>query len=576
MYTVDFAALSDLAALAEVLGCSEVDLERMRKHAGAYYVRHEIQKRGGHGKRVVWEICDSQFKATLQALAKRLLDFAVSRVAGFPHPACHGYMPRRSILTNAAEHIGTTRLLKSDIHEYFSSITRARLTRLFADLEIEPVISDALADLCIHDGALPLGSPASPVLANLVTIGLDNDLAALASRYGCTYTRYSDDITFSSNDTVPSMIELRSIFQNHGFTIVDRKTRYKKRGHAHYVTGLSISTNARPRASRRLKKRLRQEMYFIERYGLKEHLGRSNYPTFQSGINQIDGTLRWLTGIEPWFAVPMFTRWEQALESAEMTVCYEARLDRPPRDVVMVTDESAFELHGVRYLVVGISLIEDIDHFRDRLEFLRNKWLGDPFYTGKKKALAKKGIHWTDTPESSREELVRELTKLPFRTYAAMKPTSADTYATDYIFLLRELLKGRFTGLDGCNVVLKFEENSKIRCARVESLVEELFIERVANSERRPLRLPTVEQVTKAEEELLPVVDTMLGVLCRYLQIDAKSPSPVIHGVKLTAFERVRLKYRLILVYDQSYSPAATFNRWRSILPATAWPRNQG
>lgn len=571
MYVIDFSNLRDVAGLCSALSCSGGEFDAFRNHSGAYYVRHELQKKSGHGKRVVWEISNPNFKTMLQSLAKRLFDYGDARVDGFPHDACHGYMPGRSIRTNAAVHVGSTQLLKSDIHEFFASITHARVLRLFLNLEFQRPIAEAMADLTTHNGTLPLGSPASPVIANLVTLDLDIDLAKLANRCDCHYTRYSDDLAFSSNSNLPTLIELRSILERHNFGVVSRKTRFLKRGHSHYVTGLSISTSTHPRAPRHLKRRLRQEMHFIEKYGLESHLGRSNYPTFQSGINQIDGTIRWLRGIEPWFANPIYARWEKALKKSDMVVSYTPRLNRPPRDVCLLIDEADVVLQGVTYLVVGAIVLEDVEHARQKLETLRESWLGDAFYAGNKGALEKKGIHWVDLPEGAREELVRELAEIPFRAYAALKPVDDSSYQDDYLFLLIELLKGRFTGLDGCNLEINFEENSKVRYDPVKILVEQLYHERVSHESRRPRAMPRIQQVSKQTERAIPIVDAMLGVLCRYLAIDTPKPSPTKHGVKLLAFERLRLKFRLILPFDKVYGRRKAFNRWRSVEPAVAW-----
>jgi hypothetical protein len=116
-----------------------------------------------------------------------------------PHPAAIGYRRHKSAADHAWAHAGAQTIITADIEDFFPSTTRYRVRQLwkehsqqFNDLEVT-----LLTNLTTYRGALPQGAPTSPVLSNLVNVGLDVRLAALAKQTGATYTRYADDLAFS-------------------------------------------------------------------------------------------------------------------------------------------------------------------------------------------------------------------------------------------------------------------------------------------------------------------------------------------------------------------------------------------
>ncbi len=122
----------------------------------------------------------------------------------------HGFVPGRSIATNAAIHVGQRYVLNVDLLDFFPSI---KIGRVIGALRSEPFniekrAATVLAQIaCTATGELPQGSSCSPVLANVVSHGLDVTLLDLASRYHCKYTRFADDISIStSKPSFPSML----------------------------------------------------------------------------------------------------------------------------------------------------------------------------------------------------------------------------------------------------------------------------------------------------------------------------------------------------------------------------------
>jgi hypothetical protein len=117
---------------------------------------------------------------------------------------------------------------------------------------------------------LPQGAPTSPVITNIVCQRMDFLLSGVAKRFGLRYSRYADDITFSSLHNVYQkdgdfLKELDRIIAEQGFQIKDAKTRLQKQGYRQEVTGLVVNDNVN--VQKRYNKQLRMWLYYWERYG---------------------------------------------------------------------------------------------------------------------------------------------------------------------------------------------------------------------------------------------------------------------------------------------------------------------
>lgn len=159
----------------------------------------------------------------------------------------HGFVIQRNIITNAAQHCGKKFVLNIDIKDFFPSITQKRIRGVLMSPPylLTNKIATIISHLCCNEGKLPQGAPTSPILSNIVCGRLDSELRLLAKKYRCFYTRYADDITFSSvATTFPSSLaiitgakpadlilgqELIKVFEDNGFQINFDKVRIQKK-----------------------------------------------------------------------------------------------------------------------------------------------------------------------------------------------------------------------------------------------------------------------------------------------------------------------------------------------------------
>ncbi len=172
----------------------------------------------------------------------------------------HGFTANRSVVTNAGKHLGAKLILNVDIQDFFPTFHFGRIRGVFAAHPFSFPLSVAtiLAQVCCFRGYLPQGAATSPILSNLICRGLDRDLSRLAINNHCLYTRYADDITFSTErESFPIFLvarlptlqdprpmlgdELLAIFAKHTLTVNPKKLRLRRKSNRQEVTGITIN-----------------------------------------------------------------------------------------------------------------------------------------------------------------------------------------------------------------------------------------------------------------------------------------------------------------------------------------------
>lgn len=192
-----------------------------------------------------------------------------------------GFVQERSIVDNARPHIAQNYVFNLDLKDFFPSISQARV---WGRIQARPFsfrkeIANVVAGLCCmkvvtevsEKYILPQGAPTSPLLTNAICDKLDYKLSKLAKHYGLNYTRYADDITFSSMHNVYQkgsdfLKELYLIIQDQGFTINEDKTRLQKKGSRQEVTGLVVCDKVN--VTKKYTEDIRNILYIWKKYGM--------------------------------------------------------------------------------------------------------------------------------------------------------------------------------------------------------------------------------------------------------------------------------------------------------------------
>ena len=278
---------------AALLGVEVNRLEEILNNVSGHYQEFWMRKRSG-GYRMI-----SAPDKDLQAIQSTIYSRILSSVT-IVHPAAVGFRCGRSVVDNAAPHLGKRYVLKMDIHDFFGSIRSPRVRQTFKKIGYPENVSKVLGALCCLHRHLPQGAPTSPALSNIVGYEMDRRLAALAAEYGVTYTRYADDLTFSGDVFPKEQIipQVKRIIRDEKFEPNHKKTHFMNQSSRKIITGVSVASGVKLTIPKSKKREIRKNVYFILTKGLAEHQRRigSHDPAY---LKRLIGMLCYWRAIEP-------------------------------------------------------------------------------------------------------------------------------------------------------------------------------------------------------------------------------------------------------------------------------------
>lgn len=277
---------------ANFLSVDKKTLNLVLSFASDYYRSFRLSKRSG-GYRTI-----SAPKEPLLSIQKTIYKRVLIPVQ--VHTAATGFRQQKSIVNNAAPHLGKKHVLKADITDFFGSVRFHSIKQAFEDIGYPKDVSEIFANLCSRNSCLPQGAPTSPALSNIVAYRMDMKLTALAKAYNLTYTRYADDLTFSGDD-LPYEKILSEVFKQakkEGFCLKNKKTRFLTENKRKIITGISISSGTKMTIPKQKKRELRQNIHYILKFGLKAHQQRIN-STDPAYLERVIGYLNFWLSVEP-------------------------------------------------------------------------------------------------------------------------------------------------------------------------------------------------------------------------------------------------------------------------------------
>ena len=271
------AEFADEATLLAYLGMTAAELKKIWYYRAQMYRIFSIGQ--SPGKVRIINAPDKRLAFMQRQLAHKLAELYRLR-----NPV-HGFAPKRSIKTNALVHLNRRFIVNVDISDFFDSISQNRIKGLLLSLGIDAKVSKIIAQLCCNNSCLPQGAPSSPVLSNMICFRLDKELLEFAKGARCLYSRYADDITFSSHQLPTALFEtgvpptgnfepshlkadLSQIFRNNGFTLNPKKAHYADLHSRRVVTGIKINESLN--VDRRYVRNIRATLYAISILGIAE------------------------------------------------------------------------------------------------------------------------------------------------------------------------------------------------------------------------------------------------------------------------------------------------------------------
>lgn len=303
---------ADEAAIAEALGITRARLWWLASHRYddriTHYTTFRVPKRRGGFRTIMAP------KRSLKAVQRALLQQCVQLLPTSEH--VHGFVPGRSVATNAAPHVGKRVVLRFDLEDFFGTVTFGRVRGFLLAMGYNYTVATAISLLMTEANRQPVdvngtlhyvpvghrycvqGAPTSPAICNAIASKLDHRLAGLAAKHGFEYTRYADDLTFSGDDESKIGLLLRRVGElvvDEGFRLNREKTRVMRSGSRQSVTGVIV--NHTLGLSRQKRRVLRAKIHQMSADSPIEHL------------QQLRGELAYLRMLNPAQADALHPEW---------------------------------------------------------------------------------------------------------------------------------------------------------------------------------------------------------------------------------------------------------------------------
>lgn len=237
---------NELKKLCSIIGFKPDKVVEILTNIDQYYQERienkEDKKRGGFKRYKDGTIKKRTIRPSLKELKKIQSRIKDRILAPIELPSCvHGGVKRRSNISNAKPHQGKKYQFTTDLQDFYPSITFKKVYDAFISLGYSPHFAHWLTGLTTWKGELPQGTPTSTHIANIVFLETDIKLIKLCNENGITYTRYVDDLTFSSQkDFKPILNDILEIVSSFGYKISYRKTEYKGN---QTITGIKVFLN---------------------------------------------------------------------------------------------------------------------------------------------------------------------------------------------------------------------------------------------------------------------------------------------------------------------------------------------
>jgi len=282
------------------------------------YIEFEISKKNG-GKRLIKAPTEK-----LKKLQRRLADllnecFNQIRKESGKKSLSHGFIEKHSIVSNAKNHKNKRYVFNVDIQDFFPTINFGRVRGFFiknSHFSLDPKVATVIAQIACHNNELPQGSPCSPIISNLIGHLLDIRMANLAKRAKCTYSRYVDDLTFSTNKKdFPDSIAIMQYDNNWvagsrlvkeiekvGFSLNTKKTSMQFKNSRQMATGLIVNEKVNiKREYYKIARSMCHELFNTGEFYLNnkdDSLGETDNKEDKGTINQLEGILNFIYQIK--------------------------------------------------------------------------------------------------------------------------------------------------------------------------------------------------------------------------------------------------------------------------------------
>lgn len=274
-------------------------------------------------------------RSDLKAIQSWISDNILARQ--YPHPASKAYSRDCNLVDAVKAHLRCRWLIKLDLHTFFDSISEIPVYRVFREIGYQPLVAFELARLCTRLGKashwrnhpkwlrqttrsfsisayensrighLPQGAPTSPMLSNLVMRGFDEQMTIMATSRGFRYSRYADDLAFSTTNKRATRSDCQGLIKS-AYLLIGKfglapnlsKTKVSPPGSRKLLLGLLVD-GAQPHLTKDFRKKLLQHVYYLKKFGAVDHAKRRGFDSVIGLRNHVYGLAYYARQIDPVF-----------------------------------------------------------------------------------------------------------------------------------------------------------------------------------------------------------------------------------------------------------------------------------
>lgn len=238
-----------MRTLGAIFGVSTEFIGALSRAPHRYYRTFRIKK----GRK----IREIQAPRVALKVIQRWIGFYIARSAVLS-PCVFGFIPGKGVIDAAKLHCQAEWVYSLDLRDFFPNITATQVRDSLLTLGYAERAAILITNLCTLGGQLPQGSPASPVLSNLVFMMTDTALEAVAESEGVRFSRYADDLVFSGKGVPPENLanRVRKVLVNNGWQIANEKEHLARLPARLKVHGLLVH-GARPRLTKGYRNKIR-------------------------------------------------------------------------------------------------------------------------------------------------------------------------------------------------------------------------------------------------------------------------------------------------------------------------------
>ncbi len=238
------------------IGLNKSVLENYITYSDAYYNTFYLNKKDKLKTRQI-----ESPNAELKTIQRWILSEILNKIV--VSDRANGFIPKRNIRRNSLYHLNKKFILNIDIKNFFPTISQQQVFKALNRYLNDKELAIKISKICTYKRRLPQGAPTSPMLSNIVFNNIDNEIKRFCNSNLVNYSRYADDLTFSSdnkNNLTLVYQFVNSLLYSNGFTINKNKTRYLSGKGKLEITGVIINSG-RPTVGKRLKKYVRSELF---------------------------------------------------------------------------------------------------------------------------------------------------------------------------------------------------------------------------------------------------------------------------------------------------------------------------